>query len=644
VPHNYFSPAFIKYSKIKADTNEVFARIILTAVYYHHNRDFEINANQINDIIDNDLVKHFGKLSKNYHNKILGDNMEDDIWVDYAVILGMLNKLDYYASDIKEKYPFEIYGEYNGKFIGDYVYNFITEKNCLRDVQKYMLENKNENVIITASTGIGKTESALLWADNSKLFYTLPLKVSINAMYERIYSRYGYDKNKITLLHSDCISVISDTEENSDTAMMKYDSSRRLSYPVTICTIDQLFSFVYKYRGSEILLATLKYSKIVIDEIQSYEPKIIAKLIYGLSLITRCGGKFAIITATLPPVIMYFIDEEKIPHKHEKTFLMDSFLRHRICYEQKDKFNYDKIIEYSKSKKVLVICNTVNSAKNVYNELKDKCEYVKLLHAKFMKKHQKLLENDILRFADDKNASGIWISTQIVEASLDIDFDVLFTEMCNADNLLQRMGRCYRKRKYCDNEPNIYITDNRNGYGSVYIQDIYDRSTDSIKQYNGCMFSEQDKLEYINKVYDKEELMKNNSGYFKNIRNEINELKKNNPFNISKKEAKQKLRNIISYKIIPQSEYNKYNNEFQKYYEILKNKKKHSLVEYIGAMEFLEKNSINIGNYDIRQKKKSNSIFSGVDFYTLDYKYDFNEETLCGVGLEDEEDEDLNYI
>lgn len=49
------------------------------------------------------------------------------------------------------------------------------------------------------------------------------------------------------------------------------------------------------------------------------------------------------------------------------------------------------------------------------------------------------------------------ITTQIVEASLDIDFDVLYTEMCTADSLLQRMGRCNRAGKKSTDEPNIFI-------------------------------------------------------------------------------------------------------------------------------------------------------------------------------------------
>lgn len=69
-------------------------------------------------------------------------------------------------------------------------------------------------------------------------------------------------------------------------------------------------------------------------------------------------------------------------------------------------------------------------------------------------------------FAESEEA-GIWITTQIVEASLDIDFDVLHTEMCTADSLLQRMGRCNRKGRYFPEEANVIIYDNRNGVGKM---------------------------------------------------------------------------------------------------------------------------------------------------------------------------------
>ena len=79
-----------------------------------------------------------------------------------------------------------------------------------------------------------------------------------------------------------------------------------LSQPLTVCTVDQLFRFVYRALGTEIFAATLKYSKLVLDEIQAYEPRVIATIIYGLKMIQEMGGKFAIITATFPPVLKYF--------------------------------------------------------------------------------------------------------------------------------------------------------------------------------------------------------------------------------------------------------------------------------------------------------------------------------------------------
>ena len=62
-----------------------------------------------------------------------------------------------------------------------------------------------------------------------------------------------------------------------------------------------------------------------------------------------------------------------------------------------------------------------------------------LLHSRFIRRDRNLLEQKIMEFSESDEV-GIWVTTQIVEASLDIDFDILHTEMCTADSLLQRMG------------------------------------------------------------------------------------------------------------------------------------------------------------------------------------------------------------
>lgn len=648
LPHGYLSPVFIDRSKLLDELGDELLICLYNAIYYHHNRDAQISISDLKEIVSEDLRPRFGVYATKFKSFIFSGTLEDPEWINYAVIIGLLNKFDYHASDNKEKLPVEIDGRFHGKYISDYVYEFITSKFSLRSVQEYTIENQNENLIITASTGIGKTEAALLWAGRQKLFYTLPLKVSINAMYERICHEYGYSSEKITLLHSDALSVLFDDNDNDDNiTMLKYYASKRLSYPITVCTIDQLFNFIYKYRGSEILLATLKYSKVVIDEIQSYEPELIAKLIYGLKLISESGGKFSIITATLPPVLMYFIDKYKIPHKPQKQFLLNEKIRHKIHYEVADDFDYDKIIAEGKIKKVLVICNTVKRACKVYEKIHDDFDFqnVKLLHSNFMNKHRKMLENEIISFANDTSAVGIRISTQIVEASLDIDFDLLFTEMCTADSLLQRMGRCYRKRTYIGDEANIFIINNKSGYGNVYkYKDIFERSADFLQPFQDSFFCEADKMKYVDKVYDTNELRNSGSEYFTVINREIQSCTNIAPFEIDKATAKKKLRNILSYAVIPESQFNLQHNDFENAIDILRNFKSHSFEEKISAKRFIENNSINLGNYDKRSHERVNSLFNGLDYYTVNYKYDFDENTLCGKGLEYFRDEDSDFL
>lgn len=652
IPHGYLSPAFMSFKDLKKDIGELLTRCICNAVYYHHNRDTVAEGTQLQKIINADFLPRFNISNSTYKTYLFNGYIDDEKWVAYAIIVGMLNKFDYYASDKKDKLPVEIDGKYNGKYLGDYVLQSLNNKRYkLRPIQEYMLANKDKNLIVTASTGIGKTEAALLWADKQKLFYTLPLKISINAMYQRIKCDYGYKEDNVTLLHSDFISQLAKSEYDDKQIVLKYDATKRLSYPYTVCTVDQLFSFVYKYRGCEILLATLKYSKIVIDEIQSYEPTLIAKLIYGLKLITMAGGQFAIITATMPDVLLSFIKQEKIPFiAPEKPFLFDK-IRHKIHYEQADDFDYDKIADCGRKQKVLVICNTVKKACEVWENLKTEYEdlNVSLLHSKFMRKDRRTLENAIMEFADNKDSVGIWVTTQLVEASLDIDFDVLFTEMCTADSLLQRMGRCYRKRNYSVEEPNVIVVDNKNGYGTVYkYKEIYDRSVEFLQQYNNCCFSEQEKIDYVNKVYNANELKQyshdNKKGYYTDVRTTLDICKDLTAFDFTKDEAKKKFRNIISYKIIPKCIYNLHIDEFDKAKEILTKPKKYSFSDRQQAKEFVEDYSINLGSFDVRTKEKCNSLFDGLDYYTLDYKYNFDEDTKSGIGLEYDKDEEEYFI
>ena len=187
VPHGYISPAFLPIKEMVATLDKDCISNIVSAIYYHHDRTITIDATTTREILQNDIKKRFPNVAlyPRFREKIIQANNDNlNQWIDFA-IMGILNRCDYHASNTNpDKLPFEIDGSFNGKYLNDCVLDKFDNK--LRDCQLYAQSHTQDNIIIVASTGIGKTEASILWANGEKMFYTLPLKVSINAMYERL--------------------------------------------------------------------------------------------------------------------------------------------------------------------------------------------------------------------------------------------------------------------------------------------------------------------------------------------------------------------------------------------------------------------------------------------------------------------------
>ena len=645
-PHGYVSPAFLPLNELIAKFKMEGTAVIINAIFYHHNRK-SLSDEDIKSVIDKDLRPRFGNdypISVKYLSKVGrdGNSFDKDQWLRFAVVKGTLNRLDYAASALNS--TLEEARLHNHKSFAEIVGKKLAEHYTLRPVQEYMKNNNDKNLVVIASTGIGKTEAACLWGGDSKMFYTLPLKVSINAIYKRLYGtghdEYGF--SGCTLLHSDSLNILLENEGEDD-SFVKYNKSRLFSYPVTVCTVDQLFTFVYRYRGSEIILSVLKYSKIVIDEIQAYSPEIAAKLLVGLKMITQVGGKFAIITATMPPVLENEMRSLEIQFEKPEPFFSVQ-PRHFLRFA-KGEMDYDTISRLSQTSKVLVICNTVKRACQVYSKLQDKGN-VHLLHSHFKQAHRRLLENKVIEFSGSSEC-GIWVTTQIVEASLDIDFDYLFTEMCCADSLLQRLGRCWRQRTYLSNEPNIFVYDTGNGVGTVYDQDIYVRSVELISQYCGKVFTEKDKNLYICAVYDTEALKQ--TKYYQKLHDTLWRIDSISPSVFSAEKAKNAFRDILSISVIDDNDYNSMlqDGTLDKTVTGLRSD---NLKERAVSRQLLLDHTISINPQYFKIKPDMSCPIPGSKTrlapiaYRISAKYDFNETTCQGLGLIAEEAEGANML
>ena len=557
VAHNILSIHFID-KKDYYDKNDY--ESIAYAVFYHHrfgNGDNDsIRADENTKKIIENLLSKLEEKGIKVIKKISPSLKLPNLHTDRNIkLLGLLMKCDHSASG-----GYEI--EYPNDFLEDALNNLLNEfkeKDKTADwnnMQKFCKENSDKNIIAIADTGTGKTEGGFLWGGNNKIFFVLPLRTAINAMYKRFDEVIIKGENKeerVGLLHSNSLEyylnnkkeLVIDDKDEKEMDILEYNKrGKHLSLPITICTPDQIFNFILKYKGYESKLATLSYSKIILDEMQMYDASLLAAVIFGITKIIEMGGKIAIVTATFPPIIEYFLNKylmkdnknvikdldkpEEIveePIFIKKKFTNNEKIRHNIVLID-DEIGMEHILwqfkknkkENKKSNKILVICNTIKKAQEIYLKLKEEDDLkdkINMLHSNFIREDREEKEKNILDFGKTEfDGEGIWISTSLVEASLDIDFDYLFTELQDLNSLFQRFGRCNRKGKKSVDEANCfiylkiedkYLKEKGSKYGFID-KDIYENSKKGLENY--CKVISKDEIE---NSQDYSELLKNYS-------------------------------------------------------------------------------------------------------------------------------------
>jgi CRISPR-associated endonuclease/helicase Cas3 len=565
IPHELISPSFVwqdkrkeikeNLSKMGLDKEELFKLFVFLIISHHRRGDDIYNDEKIDekikkaiDYLNNYLkekfniqlnLEHYYRVSKLV--KLFNDfnNHQIEKFFPYRVRwLGALIKSDYSASaEIEPETPFE--GEYSKKFI-----NFVNEKKFkLNDFQIKAGENSNKNIVLIASTGMGKTEASMNWINGSKGIYLLGIRTAVNEVFKRYRNVFG-EKN-VGLLHGESLYFLI-REDNDKDFETKIEKVRKLSYPITIATGDQLVTSVFKYPGFELNYLTCSYSKIVVDEIQSYEPSSIASIVVFLREIHKLGGKFMLMTATMPPFV-----KKEFEELDNVVFLGPYFTnlkRHKIKIIDEDINNSNeltKIIENNQDKKILIILNTVKKAQEIYSKLRETelKTKVNLIHSRFTQKDRREKENTITNTI----YPSIWITTQVVEASIDIDFDILITECSSVESLLQRLGRCYRKREYNLDTPNVYIF--KPDKSNIYDRRIVQRTWEILKNCDGKLIAEPEKYEIMESIFSNID----DTEYYNDYQKKKGLLELGYSTN-SKQEAFQEFRGIVNnYSIIPEN-------------------------------------------------------------------------------------------
>ncbi len=385
--------------------------------------------------------------------KIFEKENSESIRIIYLLLKAILHYADWHGSAGMDV-------NYSLKTHADDLFREI-EKRCIeKKIKFYGLRPFQEesahtlgNIIAIAPTGSGKTEASLLWTLNNlhnmgggKLIYLLPTMVTANSIFTRLEDYFG--KGNVGLTHSTASFMFQDEEDNPENVRnVLFDKS--FIKPATVATIDQLLASGFNTGKWTLIEANAANSVIIIDEIHSYDSWTLGLIIESIKHFSKLGTRFMLMSVTLPEYLINLFSKV-LPNV---SIIRDESLLNscRNRYQIFDKTIDDAIPEIEKSVnrgiKTLVVVNNVAKCQELFNKL----EYLNPMcyHSKFILKDRIEKEKEI-------DNQKLLIATQVVEVSLDIDFDVMFCECAPPDAIVQRAGRVNRRREKSDSWISIF--------------------------------------------------------------------------------------------------------------------------------------------------------------------------------------------
>ena len=425
-------------------------------------------------------------------------------------IKGILNAVDHLASA----------GEHRILFVSKPSFIIKEKFSSLKPLQIEALNTK-EHAILRAPTGYGKTEAALLWASSNfqiiknsnkeifpnRVFYILPYKASINAMYERLLNYFG-DPRVVGIVHSTSSYYLYEKQREYKKLSSLYG---KIYSPIKVTTPYQIMKNFFSVGFFEMGLTEMKNSLLIFDEIHAYETNILGIILAMIELLGKeYNSKVLIMSATLPKFIEKLVNDtieiKKIKGDEED---INKYTRHKLNIIDDDIFSFSEKIKNKQEslkigniylkKPVLFACNTVDRAIEIYGILNNIGLKGLLIHSRFTHKDRIKRENIII---NNLSSLDFVVATQVIEVSLDISFNSIVTEPAPVDALIQRFGRVNRAgwKKGIIKEVHL-LTKGSQSDKYVYDEKLIKSTLNVLGRYNEVLLKEAEIKNIVDSVY-----------------------------------------------------------------------------------------------------------------------------------------------
>jgi CRISPR-associated endonuclease/helicase Cas3 len=328
--------------------------------------------------------------------------------------------------------------------------------------------------VIEAPTGSGKTEAALIWASRlvaagevDGLYFAVPTRSAASELHARIgrlmSAHHPALKGKIVRALPGMLDTDNSVPDYPAETWAVAAPKRTFAAPIAIGTIDQALLSILRSRHAWMRAAFLSRHLLVVDEVHASDPYM-ATLTRGL--IERhlsLGGRALAMSATLgETALAILMDRERRPFD-EAIAVPYPAIRRRTCDQalpEAPSRTIDVVVEpfvqaASRARAaavdgqcVLWIRSTVSDAVADFLSFEARGINSLLHHSRYAIEDRTWLDRRLLSIfgLNGNRGSIVAVTTQTAEQSLDIDADLLITDACPADVLLQRLGRLHRHR------------------------------------------------------------------------------------------------------------------------------------------------------------------------------------------------------